>query len=267
MKASAHHTAAVCTKKTRVVLSEVNRASPDGAFPAAMYLARRWRPPDIAAQPRNLLEKYPGALRSCAACSMNTVKSAQHESALFVASALTRTLSCFAADTVCPEQKVIHTTCPPCECRIKDKVRRQTAAQSCNRIQVLQRHINVQPMPREQGAQCTWTAVLAVCYWRDCCRGGRRAPRCRRCSSGTRDSTAGSACFHTMDSNVQCTCMLAPTLQRKLEADLGQAVQQRDVYERSLMGQRDELASLRAAAKQRDSTFRIANPEVRLHTL
>lgn len=52
------------------------------------------------------------------------------------------------------------------------------------------------------------------------------------------------------------------TPQRKLEADLGQAVQQRDVYERSLMGQREELASLRGAAKERDSTFRIANPEV-----
>lgn len=27
-----------------------------------------------------------------------------------------------AADTVCPDQKVIHTKCPACECRMKDKV-------------------------------------------------------------------------------------------------------------------------------------------------
>lgn len=33
-------------------------------------------------------------------------------------------------DTVCPEQKVIHTTCPACECRIKDKVRAHATVQA-----------------------------------------------------------------------------------------------------------------------------------------
>lgn len=50
-------------------------------------------------------------------------------------------------------------------------------------------------------------------------------------------------------------------MQRKLEQDLALAQQQRDGYERSLMAQRDELASLRVAIKERDSV-RIANPEV-----
>lgn len=54
----------------------------------AMYLAKRWRPPSVVAQPRKLQDRYP--------------------------------------DTVCPEQKVIHTKCPACECRMKDKVRLET---------------------------------------------------------------------------------------------------------------------------------------------
>ena len=52
-------------------------------------------------------------------------------------------------------------------------------------------------------------------------------------------------------------------LQRNLEERLTMAVQQRDAFETSLRARGKELASLRAAAKERDSTFRIANPEVR----
>jgi coenzyme F420-reducing hydrogenase gamma subunit len=40
-------------------------------------------------------------------------------------------------------------------------------------------------------------------------------------------------------------------------------VQQRDAFEGSLRARGEALASLRAAAKERDGTFRISNPEVR----
>ena len=116
-----------CAHRMREVLSGMNGARTEGVSLAAMYLASRWRTPGIAAQPRNLLEKYSGALHSRSACSMITVHCAQHEST-YAAPALTCTLLS-SADTVCPEQKVIHTTCPACECRIKDKVRAHATLQ------------------------------------------------------------------------------------------------------------------------------------------
>lgn len=56
---------------------------------------------------------------------------------------------------------------------------------------------------------------------------------------------------------------LSHMLQRKLEERLTMAVQQRDAVENSLRARGEALVSLRAAAQEQDSTFRISNPEVR----
>lgn len=98
---------------------------------AAMYLAKRWRAPEAIAQPRSLLEKYSGAQSWIAHPAAlwssidNTCLPLQHPACRFpVCARLCPELGAWCcADTVCPEQKVIHTKCPPCECRLQDKVR------------------------------------------------------------------------------------------------------------------------------------------------
>ena len=186
----------------------------------------RWRAPAAVAQPRNLLEKYSGAQSWITQPCCPVVQHRQH----------LPSVAAFSLQSPC-----LHTIVPRAWCLVLSRYRVPRAEGDPHQVPALR-------LPPPGQGETTHTAAQ---------------PRRQRCFCSLQHHGArwlakkGERRVPMTDSN------LSYMLQRKLEERLAHAVQQRDAFETSLRARGEELASLRAAAKERDSTFRIANPEVR----